>query len=162
MPLKNDYSIINRNDEVIMGCTFNNSVVHGEMNKSCSETHYFCLHPSCGRRPPSCRCEFVGSSGGCSSGQGVRDVCDSAQEGQLEVSFVCKPFFAEALSPLSPPVVTIFLFIFCVFLSFFCYFAFISASVFLLSRSLALPLLLCGCMRWLSQCDMGLECTVKG
>lgn len=37
---------------------------------------------------PSCRREFVGSSGCCSSGEAVWDVCDCTQEGQLEVSFV--------------------------------------------------------------------------
>jgi len=76
-----------------MGCTFNNLVVHSENNTSSDESHYVCLHPSCFPCPPSCRCESVGSSGGRSSGQGVRDVCDCAQEGQPEVCFV-------SLSPL--------------------------------------------------------------
>ena len=29
-----------------MGCTFNNSAVHGKINKSSDESHYSCLHPS--------------------------------------------------------------------------------------------------------------------
>lgn len=73
---------------------FKNKAVHGEMNK------LFLF--------PSLRCEFVGSSGGCSSGQGVRDVCDCAQEGQLEVSslsvflsFLSLWLFSSLLSPFS-------------------------------------------------------------
>ena len=61
-----------------MSWIFSYSVVHGKNIKT-SETHYFCLNPLC-------RCELVGSSRCCPSGSGVWDVCDCAQEGQLEVN----------------------------------------------------------------------------
>lgn len=111
-----------------MGCTFNNSVVHGGINKSNDETGYFCLHQSCLPCPPSCRCEFVGSSGCCSSGKGVWDVCDCAQEGQLEVSlislfssvFYCVAFFSVYL-----PAVPIFSSSLHLCLCSFCFFVFL-------------------------------------
>lgn len=44
---KNVFSIINQNDRVIMGRTFSDSAVCGEINKSGDDSHYSHLHSSC-------------------------------------------------------------------------------------------------------------------
>lgn len=110
--------------------------------------------------PPSCRREPVGSSGRCSSGQGVRDVCDGAQEGQLEVRFVsvfpsvlslCGSSPSLCCSPLSPffssPPSA--------FSTFLCF------SLPVLSLSAASQTRVCGCVGRLSQCDIGSGCTAR-
>lgn len=140
-----------------MGCTFNNSVLHGEMNKSSHESHYFCLHPFSFPCPPSCRREFVGSSGCCSAGSGVWDVCDCAQEGQLEVSFVF--FFPSDFSLCVVPRwphSSLHLFI-SLYVLFVCVFFFVCTSL----SAAASQTCFYGCVGRLTQCDTGLGCTAR-
>lgn len=85
-----------------MGCTIN----YSDCKFITSEK--LIIYLCCVSVAASCRCESAGASGCHSSRSGLRNVCDCAQKGQLEVSFWSIPSNLDLTSFLMPSFHSIF------------------------------------------------------